>query len=96
MNRYEAEQRNLAVPIAFNLAPLVTNKPAPAAVWSPRITTPGSIVKTAAAARIPSCGSLTELEQQRFNAALRRKQLSLVLAGKMKPEEATELKALFL
>jgi len=38
----------------------------------------------------------TELEKQRFDAALRRKQLSLVLAGKMKPEEATELKALFL
>jgi hypothetical protein len=32
----------------------------------------------------------TELEQERFDAALRRKQLSLVLAGKMKPEEATE------
>jgi hypothetical protein len=27
----------------------------------------------------------TELEQERFDAALRRKQLSLVLAGKMKP-----------
>jgi hypothetical protein len=27
---------------------------------------------------------------------LRRKQLSLVLAGKMNPHEATELKALFL
>jgi acyl-CoA hydrolase len=38
----------------------------------------------------------TELEIQRFEAALRRKQLSLVLAGKMKPQEATELKALFL
>jgi acyl-CoA hydrolase len=37
----------------------------------------------------------TELEKQRYEAALRRKQLSLVLAGKMKPEEATELKALF-
>lgn len=37
----------------------------------------------------------TELEQSRFDAALRRKQLSLVLAGKMKPHEATELKALF-
>ncbi|WP_035141406.1 acyl-CoA thioesterase [Flavobacterium daejeonense] len=37
----------------------------------------------------------TELEKQRYDAALRRKQLSLVLAGKMKPEEATELKALF-
>ncbi|MGB1307360.1 MAG: acyl-CoA thioesterase [Oceanihabitans sp.] len=37
----------------------------------------------------------TELEKERFEGALRRKQLSLVLAGKMKPEEATELKALF-
>lgn len=37
----------------------------------------------------------TELEKQRFEAALRRKQLSLVLAGKMKPQEATELRALF-
>ena len=38
----------------------------------------------------------TDLEKERFNAALRRKQLSLVLAGKMKPSEATELKALFI
>jgi acyl-CoA hydrolase len=37
----------------------------------------------------------TELEKERYEAALRRKQLSLVLAGKMKPSEATELKALF-
>jgi acyl-CoA hydrolase len=37
----------------------------------------------------------TALEIERFDAALRRKQLSLVLAGKMKPQEATELKALF-
>lgn len=37
----------------------------------------------------------TELEKQRFDAALRRKQLSLVLAGKMKPSEATELKSIF-
>jgi len=35
------------------------------------------------------------LEKERFEAALRRKQLSLVLAGKMKPTDATELKALF-
>jgi len=38
----------------------------------------------------------TALEIQRFDAALRRKQLSLVLAGKMKPDDATELKALFM
>ena len=37
----------------------------------------------------------SDLEKERFNAALRRKQLSLVLAGKMKPNDATELKALF-
>ena len=37
----------------------------------------------------------SEEEQKRYDGALRRRQLSLVLAGKMKPEEATELKALF-
>ncbi len=44
---------------------------------------------------VPPVIPQTELEQQRFDAALRRKQLSLVLAGKMQPSEATELKALF-
>lgn len=44
---------------------------------------------------VPELIPETELEKQRFDAALRRKQLSLVLAGKMKPSEATELKALF-
>jgi hypothetical protein len=38
----------------------------------------------------------TKIEKERFAAALRRKQLSLILAGKMKPDEADELKALFL
>jgi len=38
----------------------------------------------------------TDLEKQRFAGALRRKQLSLVLSGRMKPKDATELKALFL
>ena len=37
----------------------------------------------------------TDLEKERFDAALRRRQLSLLLAGKIKPEEATELRALF-
>lgn len=44
---------------------------------------------------VPAIIPETELEKERFNAALRRKQLSLVLAGKMKPADATELKALF-
>ena len=37
----------------------------------------------------------SEEEKKRYEAALRRKQLSLVLAGKMKASDATELKALF-
>lgn len=45
--------------------------------------------------KVPELVPETELEKQRFEAALRRKQLSLVLAGKMKPSEATELKAIF-
>ncbi|WP_109850953.1 acyl-CoA thioesterase [Aquimarina sp. AU58] len=44
---------------------------------------------------VPSITPETELEKQRYDAALRRKQLSLVLAGKMNPSDATELKALF-
>jgi acyl-CoA hydrolase len=44
---------------------------------------------------VPSLIPETELEKKRFVAALRRKQLSLVLAGKMEPNDATELKALF-
>ncbi|MBB1149178.1 MULTISPECIES: acyl-CoA thioesterase [unclassified Myroides] len=44
---------------------------------------------------VPELITETELEHQRYEAALRRKQLSLVLAGKMKPSDATELKALF-
>jgi acyl-CoA hydrolase len=44
---------------------------------------------------IPAIEPQTELEKERFKAALRRKQLSLVLAGKMKPQDATELKAIF-
>lgn len=45
---------------------------------------------------VPEIAPETELEKQRFTAALRRKQLSLVLAGKMNPHDATELKALFI
>lgn len=45
---------------------------------------------------VPALIPVTPLEKERFDAALRRKQLSLVLAGKMKPHDATELKALFM
>jgi len=44
---------------------------------------------------IPQLVPETEEEIQRFDGALRRKQLSLVLAGKMKAQDASELKALF-
>lgn len=44
---------------------------------------------------IPEIIPETEEEKRRFDAALRRRQLSLILAGKMKPEDATELKSLF-
>ncbi len=46
--------------------------------------------------QVPALIPETDLEKERFAAALRRKQLSLVLAGKMKPHEATELRALFM
>lgn len=44
---------------------------------------------------VPAITPETDLEKDRFEGALRRKQLSLILGGKMKPSEATELKALF-
>ncbi|MCF6296402.1 MAG: acyl-CoA thioesterase [Flavobacteriaceae bacterium] len=45
--------------------------------------------------KVPSLIPETDLEKERFNGALRRKQLSLVLSNKMNPSNATELKALF-
>ncbi len=44
---------------------------------------------------VPELIAETDLEKERFEGALRRRQLSLILAGKMKPQDATELKALF-
>jgi acyl-CoA hydrolase len=44
---------------------------------------------------VPELLPETEEEKTRYAGALRRRQLRLILAGKMKPEEATELKALF-
>tara|TARA_B100001750_G_C14963015_1_gene329227 strand:- start:182 stop:439 length:258 start_codon:yes stop_codon:yes gene_type:complete len=45
--------------------------------------------------KVPEVTPETKKEKERFDAALRRRQLSLILAGKMKADEATELKALF-
>lgn len=55
-----------------------------------------AVDETGAPVNVPPLQPETELEKKRFEAALRRKQLSLVLAGKMKPQDATELKALFI
>lgn len=55
-----------------------------------------AVDETGRPVRIPEIRPETDLEKLRFEGALRRKQLSLVLAGKMKPKDATELKALFI
>ena len=46
--------------------------------------------------KIPPLKVTTKQEKERYEAALRRKQLSLVLAGKMKADDATELRELFI
>jgi acyl-CoA hydrolase len=44
---------------------------------------------------VPEALPTNEQEHKRYDGALRRRQLRLILSGKMKPGEATELKALF-
>ncbi len=46
--------------------------------------------------QVPALNPETEEETKRYDGALRRRQLRLILAGKMKPDDATELKALFM
>lgn len=45
---------------------------------------------------VPGLEPKTDEEKQRFEGALRRRQIRLILGGKMKPEDAGELKALFI
>jgi acyl-CoA hydrolase len=45
--------------------------------------------------KVPQLQPETEDELKRYDGALRRRQLRLILAGKMTPDEATELRALF-
>ncbi len=54
-----------------------------------------AVDETGTPVTVPEIIPETDLENERFEAALRRKQLSLLLAGKIKPKQATELKALF-
>jgi hypothetical protein len=44
---------------------------------------------------VPPLVAESEEEQKLFDGALRRRQLRLILGGKMKPDDAIELKALF-
>jgi acyl-CoA hydrolase len=46
--------------------------------------------------QIPQLVPETEDEKRLYEGALRRRQIRLILAGKMKPAEAAELKALFM
>ena len=54
-----------------------------------------AVDRTGAPVKVPDLIPQTDLEKERYDGALRRKQLSLVLSKKMDPHDATELKALF-
>jgi len=45
---------------------------------------------------VPDLKPETTGEEKLFEGALRRRQLRLILAGRMKPDEATELRSLFI
>lgn len=46
--------------------------------------------------KVPGIKPQNDVDRKRYDGALRRRQLRLILGGKMKPADATELKALFL
>ena len=54
-----------------------------------------AVDETETPVKVPQLVPETVVEKERFEGALRRKQLSLVLSKKMDPKDATELKALF-
>ena len=54
-----------------------------------------AVDRTGTPVKVPKLIPETPLEKERYEGALRRKQLSLVLSGKMDPHDATELKKLF-
>ncbi|MCA0933023.1 acyl-CoA thioesterase [Lutimonas saemankumensis] len=55
-----------------------------------------AVDRTGSPVKVPEIVPQTKLEKERFDGALRRKQLSLVLSKKMDPKDATELRALFI
>ena len=44
---------------------------------------------------VPPVIPLTEIEQQRYDSAPRRREVRLILSGRMKAEDATDLKDFF-
>ena len=54
-----------------------------------------AVDRTGTPVKVPQLKPETKLEKERYESALRRKQLSLVLSGRIKPSEASELRALF-
>ncbi|UMB53112.1 acyl-CoA thioesterase [Lutibacter sp. A64] len=50
---------------------------------------------TGAPVKVPKLEPETDIEKKRFEGALRRKELSLILSGKMNPQDAKALKAIF-
>lgn len=45
--------------------------------------------------KVPELVPETEMEKKLYEGAIRRRELRLILAGKIKPKDATELRALF-
>lgn len=54
-----------------------------------------AVDQVGASIQVPKLIPETDEEKERCISALRRRQLSLILAGRMKPADATELRALF-
>jgi acyl-CoA hydrolase len=46
--------------------------------------------------KVPELIPVTEEDQKMYEGAMRRRQVRLILGGKMRPEDAGELKALFI
>ncbi|MCR9098612.1 MAG: acyl-CoA thioesterase [bacterium] len=44
---------------------------------------------------VPPVLALTEIEQQRYDSAPRRREVRLILSGRMKPEQSTEIRSFF-
>ncbi|MBV1888052.1 MAG: acyl-CoA thioesterase [Urechidicola sp.] len=54
-----------------------------------------AVDRTGTPVKVPELIPETSLEKERYDGALRRKQLSLIVSGKMSPDDASELKAIF-